>query len=378
MGGTRSSHGVRVPACGCGGDPARMRLAPPGIQWVRGVRVPDCCRRLVSVAAGPTRDGMHTLPTAQLALLATLALAIAAVGQTPSGARGAPDPGTTTTAKQPAAPAIHLLTPAEEAIADSPCPSDAAARTLVHELLRHRETRRQQLTLPPEQRPKLPDNGGMGWNKPDAEYWTNVPPEVKAIPSDWSALPGVRFLNTQVDGVRDVRLCERGDYDLWLLTDPLHEITACIGVHRPTRRVWFLEIARTAEGGWVPKRSKDPCYACHTSGPRIIRPLAENGVDSAMLERLNRRMLSYGACDFGDSVDPATRGPARDDARCAGCHDGVDRGRLFAIHDRVIKFKSEVEATMPPPASAAFRPPGASSTATHGSRLTPPARMSPG
>ena len=94
-----------------------------------------------------------------------------------------------------------------------------------------------------------------------------MPAEVKAIPSDWTALPGVRFLNTQVDGERDVRLLVRGDYDVWLLTDPLHELTACIGVHRPSRRVWFMEITRTPEGGWqvalgmVPMLT-DPYQAC--------------------------------------------------------------------------------------------------------------------
>ncbi|HLJ55287.1 MAG TPA: hypothetical protein VKT77_09615 [Chthonomonadaceae bacterium] len=278
----------------------------------------------------------------QIALLATVGLAVAAIGQS------SPPAAQAERVRTDATPPERALTPCEEAILDNPCPSEEASRTLQRGLLERRETRRRLMELPPAQRPKPPDNGGMGWRLPDAEYWLRLPFGMGDIPGDWSSLPGVRFVNTQVDGVRDVRLCIRGDYDLWLLTDPLHEVTACIGVHRPSRRVWFVEIARTASGTWMPKRAKDPCYACHPSGPRIIRPLAKNGVDPATLAQLNRRMLSYGACGFGDSVDPATRGPARDDARCTGCHDGVDRGRLYAIHDRIAMFKTEREATMPP------------------------------
>jgi hypothetical protein len=242
----------------------------------------------------------------------------------------------------------HTLSAAEEQIASDPWPSSAAAYTLFEGLVKGRVYRQRLAAMPPALRPKIPDDGGMGWAVPDEAYWRQIPAPAKEIPTDWSTLPAAYFNNTQVDGVREVRLLVHGDYDLWLLRDPLHELTACISVHRPTHRVWFMEIARGADGDWRPRRSKDPCYACHPSGPRVIRPILESGVDPERIELFNRRMLSYGACDFGGMVDPAKRGEAVRDDRCTGCHNGTDRGRLFGIHDRLIRFKTGEELTMPP------------------------------
>jgi hypothetical protein len=188
----------------------------------------------------------------------------------------------------------------------------------------------------------------MGWAVPDTEYWRQIPAEARAIPEDWTDLPAVRFTNTQVDGEREIRLSIQGEYDLWLLRDPLHELTACIAIHRPTRRSWFVEIARGPDGRWAPRRAKDPCYACHPSGPRLVRPLAQPGVDWNRLALFNRRMLGYGACDFGESVDARTRGAVNADERCTGCHNGVGRGKLYAIHSRIIQFKVQRDETMPP------------------------------
>ena len=242
----------------------------------------------------------------------------------------------------------RVLTPAEELIVRDPCPSKEAISRLNQRLQKGRENRRRLELLPPALRPEIPDIGGMGWALPDAAYWRQIPAQARNIPADWSVLPAVRYNNTQIDGVREIRLSVQGDYDLWLLRDPLHELTACISVHRPTRRVWFMEITPAADGGWLPKRSKDSCYSCHPSGPRLIRPILEPGVESAHISQFNRRMLSYGACDFGSSVNTETRGVANADDRCSGCHNGVDRGKLYAIHDRLIQFKTEQELTMPP------------------------------
>jgi hypothetical protein len=280
---------------------------------------------------------MQILPSAGIAAAATACLMAAALAQPPAR-RASCDP----------AHAGRTLTPCEDAVLLDPCPTAAASAVLIHDLLAHREYRRRLAQLPPDQRPKTPDDGGMGWAVPDADYWSRMPAEARAIPIDWSRLPALRFTNTQVDGEREVRLSVQGDYDLWLLLDPLHQLAACISVHRPTRRVWFIEIARGADGRWEPKRAKDPCYACHASGPRVVRPLAAERVDSQRLAQFNRRILSYGACDFGDAVNMATRGEPRGDARCGGCHDGIRRGKLYGVHDRLIKFKVDQEQTMPP------------------------------
>ena len=109
-----------------------------------------------------------------------------------------------------------------------------------------------------------------------------------------------------------------------------------------------MEITRLDTGAWVPKQAKDLCYSCHPSGPRALRPLTEPGADSHQLEVFNRRILSYGVCDFGDAVNVRTRGKPSTDSRCTGCHDGVARGKLYGIHLPAIQFKTERDATMPP------------------------------
>jgi hypothetical protein len=118
-------------------------------------------------------------------------------------------------------------------------------------------------------------------------------------------------------------------------------------VHRAARRVYFMEVARQPDGDWALRVSSDRCYSCHASGPRVIRPLNEPKVDRRTLAAFNRRILAYGACDFGDSLDDELRHHPIDDAGCVGCHNGVRRGRLYGIHRRAILFKQEQEETMP-------------------------------
>jgi len=280
---------------------------------------------------------MDVLRPLSLAVLGTVGLLTAALAQPPAGQIASP-----------AGTGARSLTSADEEILRSPFPSDAASARLMRGFAERAKYRRWLASLPPDQRPKIPDSGGMGWSVPDAEYWQRIPPEARAIPTDWSSLAAVRFNNTQVSGEREIRLSVQGDYDLWLLSDPLHDLTACISVHRPTRRVWFMEITRGTDGDWVPKRSKDPCYACHPSGPRVLRPLAEPGIDRERLALYNRRILSYGACDFGDTVDRSTRGQPYENGRCSVCHNGIDRGRLYDIHQKIIQFKTQQDETMPP------------------------------
>ena len=280
---------------------------------------------------------MQNLRPVYFALIGTVGLVVAGMAQT-SGAKT--DAGETVSEK--------VITPAEDGILRNPCPSMSASYRLMKGIEAGQEYRRRLASLPPAHRPKVPDEGGMGWAVPDAEYWRQMPAGARSIPTDWSGLSAIRFTNTQIGGQREICLSVQGDYDLWLLRDPLHEVTACISIHRPTRRVWFLEISRTESGAWVPKRAKDPCYSCHPSGPRLVRPLAEPELDALHVTQFNRRMLSYGACDFGESVNQAARGPVIADGRCSGCHNGTDRGKLYGIHGRLIRFKTEQEATMPP------------------------------
>jgi hypothetical protein len=189
---------------------------------------------------------------------------------------------------------------------------------------------------------------GMGWAEPDPEYWQRIPAAAKTIPPDWSALPVVRFTNTDVGGLREVRLRQGPEYDQWLLRDPLRHLTACISVHRRSRRVYFMEVQRRSDGQWGLRVAADQCYSCHPSGPRVIRPFNEPQIDRPTLAAFNRRILSYGACDFGPELDDGLRWQPLDHSSCAGCHDGVRRGRLDAVHRRAIRFKIEREETMPP------------------------------
>jgi hypothetical protein len=189
----------------------------------------------------------------------------------------------------------------------------------------------------------------MGWSLPDPEYWQRIPPAARQIPSDWSGLPVLRYTNTEVGGARELRFRQAGEYDQWLLRDPLRHLTACISVHRATRRVYFMEVARQRDGEWSLRVAADPCYSCHPSGPRVIRPLNEPQVDRRLLAEFNRRILSYGACDFGDSVGAELRRQPLPNTGCRGCHNDVRRGRLYAVHQRPISFKVHHEETMPPP-----------------------------
>jgi hypothetical protein len=231
---------------------------------------------------------------------------------------------------------FRVLLPVEEAIVRQPFAPKAARIRLARQVA--------------AMRPRKPSTHreGMGWAQPDREYWQRIPPVARQIPRDWSHLPVVRFTNSEIGGVREVRLRRGPGYDQWLLRDPFHHLTACISVHRATRRVYFMQVARQRSRQWGLEIAADQCYSCHPSGPRVIRPLYEPRVDQRTLARFNRLILSYGACVFGDSVETSLRFPPEGESGCNRCHNGVRRGRLYAIHHRPILFKVVKEETMPP------------------------------
>ncbi len=215
---------------------------------------------------------------------------------------------------------------------------------------------RQRLAADRYSRDSLPARcTGMGWRWPDAEYFTRIPEEAKRLPDDWSGLPGVTFKNTDVGGTRTVRLRETASYDQWLLEDVRRRFHACISVERSTRRVYFFETARDSGGHWTLEPAADNCYSCHPGGPRVIRTFPEQADSPARrLTEFNRRILSYGPCDFWGSEEIPGRGEPLTNASCIGCHNGAVRPRLYAIHRRAIEFKTLAERSMPP----AYPPPG--------------------
>ncbi len=285
-----------------------------------------------------TSNAMKRLQPLYLAIIGSAGLMCAGLAQ-PS----TPVPST------PGRLAERAVSTDEAAILENPAPPNAASYRLIGDLIALRQKRRRLNALPDTGPAQTPDSGGMGWAVSDAEYWRRIPVRARAIPNDWTGLSEVLITNAKIDGVREIRLSIQGDYDLWLLKDRIHEITACISVHRPTRRVWFMQFARNENGAWSPVRAMDRCYSCHASGPRILRPLPLPGVDLKQVSQFNRRMLSYGACDFGDTVDESTRGATIVDGRCVTCHNGADRGKLYTIHVPLIQYKTRQEQTMPPP-----------------------------
>lgn len=199
--------------------------------------------------------------------------------------------------------------------------------------------------------PYAPELAGrsMGWTRSDREYTAAIPLEAREIPRDLSALPVLRFNNLEIHGERDLRWRAHGEYDQWFLHDVTRKLDALMTIHRETRRVYFFEYH------WQGPRprydqSTESCYSCHVSGPRLVRTYDLPKVDLARLAEFNRKLLSYGAADFGDSLDPARLGPPLSDARCTPCHDGRTRGKLYAQHSATIAYYLDTLRLMPPAA----------------------------
>ena len=199
--------------------------------------------------------------------------------------------------------------------------------------------------------PYSPERAGqtMGWTLPDREYTAAIPLEAKVIPRDLSALPALKFNNLEIRGERELRWRSHGEYDQWFLRDNTRKLNALMAIHRETRRVYFFEY-RWRGGHLVFDQSKESCYSCHASGPRLIRTYRLDKVDPVRLAEFNRKLLSYGAGQFGETVDPQRLGPALADDRCAGCHDGLTRGRLYSIHLPTVSYYLRTLHAMPPEA----------------------------
>lgn len=162
----------------------------------------------------------------------------------------------------------------------------------------------------------------MGWRLPDREYTESIPLEAKMIPRNLSALPGLRFNNLEIRGERELRWRSHGEYDQWFLHDSTRKLNALMAIHRQSKRAYFFEY-RWKSGHVVYDQSTESCYSCHVSGPRLIRTYDLGKVDTTRLGEFNRRLLSYGVVDFGDSVDRERLGPPLADERCITCHNGT-------------------------------------------------------
>jgi hypothetical protein len=188
---------------------------------------------------------------------------------------------------------------------------------------------------------------GMGWTARNRAYFAAVPLEAREVPADLSALPVVRFNNLEINGERELRWRAHGEWDQWFLHDVTRKIHAVMAIHRQTRRVYFFEYAWRGSILHL-KGSRENCYSCHASGPRLVRTYRISKVDAPRLASFNRKLLSYGAADFGTSLDPARLGPALDDGRCMGCHNGRVRGRLYEVHARTLAYYLKEVRNMPP------------------------------
>jgi hypothetical protein len=190
---------------------------------------------------------------------------------------------------------------------------------------------------------------GMGWTRLDAEYYARIPKAAREVPESLAGLPVVKFNNAQIEGIREIRFRDHGEYDQWFLWDRTREVRACIAVHRETKRIYFFEYLFNKH-----KLARDPsmtnCFQCHASGPRLIRSYMVAKVDRPTMDRFNKRILSYGAVNFGDSIDPKRIGPALADSRCIGCHNNEHRGKLYLVHADMIGYYLKDLHAMPPSA----------------------------
>ena len=114
-------------------------------------------------------------------------------------------------------------------------------------------------------------------------------------------------------------------------------------------RDYVISIADGAHKLELPETFPGKCYACHTSGMRLLIPTRESVAASAPvkgeaghgvtavdpdfgLERLvslNQRLLSYGLPDWNDTLDSADHGPPLGKSLgCTACHNGATRGVL--------------------------------------------------
>src|SRR5579871_176544 len=128
-------------------------------------------------------------------------------------------PGGAQITDRKAMPTAHTLQPVDKAILRDPFASRAARIRLAEDLALRQADRRLHALLPA---PTVNTAGlTMGWTIPDQQYWQQIPPAARDLPQQWTGLPVVRFTNTELGGVREVRFRQEPEYDQWLLSDPL-------------------------------------------------------------------------------------------------------------------------------------------------------------
>lgn len=85
----------------------------------------------------------------------------------------------------------------------------------------------------------------------------------------------------------------------------------------------------------------ESCYVCHASGPRLLRPLRPDLVDTESVEASFNRAIELNgvvATHFSTSEPATPRGPALAAPACVPCHhvDG-DRAPLYRVHEESIR-----------------------------------------
>jgi hypothetical protein len=124
------------------------------------------------------------------------------------------------------------------------------------------------------------------------------------------------------------------------------------GVALARPRLHFRDyVVSNGESGWsltLPEGFEGKCYACHSSGLRLLVPSIGAFTESApvrgeagfgappapdfgarRLAELNERLLAYGPPDWNGTIDPADHGPVLGASLgCTHCHDGRQRGTL--------------------------------------------------
>jgi hypothetical protein len=194
---------------------------------------------------------------------------------------------------------------------------------------------------------KPTEEDGMGWVRPDHQYFNTIAPRAREIPRSLKHLPVVRFNNIDQSREREIRFRQHGEYDQWFLHDFTAEFTSLLTIHRRTRHAYFFDYDWEDDEIYLVTTISN-CFNCHPSGPRVIRTYATKKTDAAVLKAFNRRILSYGAVDYGDNIDPKRLGPPVDDARCVGCHDGNQRGKIYRIHGVPLAYYLKKLRNMPP------------------------------
>ncbi|MDE2126545.1 MAG: hypothetical protein KGJ62_08145 [Armatimonadetes bacterium] len=247
-----------------------------------------------------------------------------------------------------ASPPQPALNTVERRIIQNPYPPVSALARLKRGLrARDAEARLNQL-VPLSARLAFSPGTGMGWAIPDEQYYAAMPAAARTIPLHWRSYPSVQFVNSELGGVRTVALHRSKGWDQWLLSDPRHSLHAVMSIDLHTRHVWFMEVRRQPNGSWRLTRSRDTCFTCHPGGPRIIRPMPGSVAGTSTLTAFNTRIMRIGPCGFGTAVTPAVTGRAVNNPGCIGCHNGAAEARLYQANDRVIRFKSRIDRTMPP------------------------------